>query len=725
MGVSRTTSRNRLAAMLLAVCAAAAVLLGSAFLSHDSAAYADEAAPIAAPHESFPDLPEGMWYVDEGWADYVIGHKIMGGHTSGALAGHFDPDGLITRGQVMTIIFRHANPDSDATSNVDHFAKSETFLDVADYQYYTAAVEWCYQNKIVTGDTTDKGEPAWTVRPEGNITRQEITAMLYRYARYCGADLTGDSAASYASAPDADTVPEWASAGMGWCYANRVLTGDKGTGMLRPGDNATRAQMAKMITVVARDVLSPSEEGVVYSRVPILTVYEAPNSSSASSTVPYMTKLTFVREVSSTAAGTWTEYVVDGATRYVWQAAGSASKFTDKRSSFVYTGSNDFQNRVISQAMTILNSWKTNYVPGAEGDIVAGTTDVHGFDCSGFASFVTNAAVQSDIPVYRASANLQKLYSMTEPLYNKGLAGEMRAQTIWTRGQVLDKSALKPGDMLFFNLAEEAGDGESEGKPVNHVGLYLGNGEFIHCTHTWNRVIIMPLSDFYETGLISVRRYLPESTTTADKEMETTSTQTKFRSSMDSSSDANIISVLDSEVAVTLLYTNETGVWGYVDVNGTKGYILTEYLRTPEAEQSTPAWVSATSVRLYEEPSSKSAYVDAYCTDNIVLHGYKSGTTYYKVTYQGQTRYISLANKKLEEVVTTDYDALIKGFATKTVEESTYLRATPSTASDDNKIELVKAGTSVRIIAQSSTGTWSYVTYADGRYGFMLTSKLG
>lgn len=730
MGDTRTVRSARLVAIVSALCAlAAAALIGAAALCHAPAAYAaDEAAPAAsAPHDAFPDLPNGMWYVDEGWADYVIEHKIMGGHTAGALAGHFDPDGLITRGQVMTIIFRHANPDSDATSNVDHFAKSETFTDVADYQYYTAAVEWCYKNKIVTGDTlAGSGDPAWTVRPEHNITRQEITAMLYRYAKFSGADLTGANAWSYAAAPDAAAVPEWASEGMGWCYANRVLTGDKGTGMLRPADSATRAQMAKMITVVARDVLSPSEKGVVYSRVPILTTYDAPDSGSASRSVPYMTKFTFVREVSSTAAGTWTEYMVDGETRYVWQAAGSASKFTNEKSSFVYAGSTDFENKAIAQAMLILNSWKTDYVSGAEGEIVSGTTDVHGFDCSGFASFVTNSAVQRDIPVYRASANLQKLYKMADPLYNAGLAGEMRAKTVWTRGQALDKGALKPGDMLFFNLAEEAGDGESAGKEVNHVGLYLGNGEFIHCTHTWDRVIIMPLSDFYEQGLVSVRRYLPESTATANKEMVTTSTQTKFRSSMDSSANANnIIAVLDSEVPVTLLYTSETANWGYVDVAGTKGFILMEYLKEPAAEQSVAAWVSATSVRLYEEPSSKTAYVDAYCTDEITLHGMKSGTTYYKVTYKGQTRYISLANKNLDDVVTQDYNALIKGYETKTVKENTFVRSTPSTAGDDNKIELVASGTSVRVIAQSSTKTWCYVGYGDGRYGFVLSSKLG
>jgi len=50
-------------------------------------------------------------------------------------------------------------------------------------------------------------------------------------------------------------VAEWASEGMGWCYAKRVLTGNASTGALDPQGGATRAHMAKMITVVTRDVL--------------------------------------------------------------------------------------------------------------------------------------------------------------------------------------------------------------------------------------------------------------------------------------------------------------------------------------------------------------------------------------------------------------------------------------------------------------------------------------
>ena len=73
--------------------------------------------------------------------------------------------------------------------------------------------------------------------------------MLYRYARAVGASTEGAMPRSYASAPDASSVANWAAEAVGWCYSNGVMTGQKTTGRLLPNDGATRAEIAKMAVV--------------------------------------------------------------------------------------------------------------------------------------------------------------------------------------------------------------------------------------------------------------------------------------------------------------------------------------------------------------------------------------------------------------------------------------------------------------------------------------------
>ena len=186
----------------------------------------------------------------EGWLGYVTDKGLMSGYSG---TTRFGPDDPLTRGQVATILFRYANPDSLATTDASAYEANETrFRDNASGKYYTAAMNWAYDQGIFTGDASSGYT---TVRPDDGITRQELGTVLYRFAVSRGASKEGASAASYASAPDAGRVADWASEGMGWCYAKRVLTGNASTGALDPQGGATRAHMAKMITVVTRDVL--------------------------------------------------------------------------------------------------------------------------------------------------------------------------------------------------------------------------------------------------------------------------------------------------------------------------------------------------------------------------------------------------------------------------------------------------------------------------------------
>ncbi len=216
----------------------------------------------------FKDVSMGDWFVVEGepesWLEYVVTRGLITGYRDPATeqpSGYFGPNDPITRGQVATILYRNEFPGSNVTSDPDVFKhqKNETKLtDNDDGQYYTAAVNWAYEQGIIKGDDNDAGKPLYTARPNDPVNRQELATMIARYAKSYGIDTTADPEV-YASAPDAADVAPYASMTIAWCYANGILTGNSITGELMPEDPATRAQMAKMVTVLVRDVIPAAQ----------------------------------------------------------------------------------------------------------------------------------------------------------------------------------------------------------------------------------------------------------------------------------------------------------------------------------------------------------------------------------------------------------------------------------------------------------------------------------
>lgn len=191
-------------------------------------------------HEArFPDTPVDSWYVQGGYIDYVVDNGLMSGYSAD---GMFGPDDGISREQVVTILYRYAK--GSASSSTSHFSDVETG------QWYTAAVEWAYENGISTGYFATSrfgvGDP---------ITREDFATMLYRFAQRCG---KGSGSADISGFYDSDQVSEYAVDAMEWANAAGILTGDTTTGvaLLNPQVPTTRAQAAKMITVLSRDVLA-------------------------------------------------------------------------------------------------------------------------------------------------------------------------------------------------------------------------------------------------------------------------------------------------------------------------------------------------------------------------------------------------------------------------------------------------------------------------------------
>ena len=178
------------------------------------------------PSKAFTDLDADAWY-HEG-VDYALTNGLMNGVGS----GKFEPDGQLTRAQLVTVLYRAAGePDTGKQVN--------PFTDVADDTWYTKAVIWAANNGIVNGVAKN------TFAPDDSITREQIAAMLYRYA---GAEAAKEDKLS--AFPDAAKVSDWAKEALNWAVASGLINGvadANGTANLEPQSTATRAQIATIL----------------------------------------------------------------------------------------------------------------------------------------------------------------------------------------------------------------------------------------------------------------------------------------------------------------------------------------------------------------------------------------------------------------------------------------------------------------------------------------------
>ena len=139
-----------------------------------------------------------------------------------------------TRGMIVTILYRMAGePD----------VKGENpFKDVAAGKYYTKAVIWAYENKIVAGVSADK------FAPDAAITREQMATMLYNYAKYMGYDVSDDSADMDGFVDNAK-VSGYAAAALEWACSEELIAGVPVGAALKldPQGNAERCQVASII----------------------------------------------------------------------------------------------------------------------------------------------------------------------------------------------------------------------------------------------------------------------------------------------------------------------------------------------------------------------------------------------------------------------------------------------------------------------------------------------
>lgn len=179
----------------------------------------------------YVDVSAGDWFYDE--VRYVTVNGLM----KGVAATAFDPYSATTRGMIVTILHRLEGCPAAGTSS---------FADVAAGQYYTEAVAWAAANGIVVGYDSA------TFAPNKPISREELAAILYRYAAYKGYDVS--ARANLSGYTDAARISGYAVDAMAWANAKKLINGVTATTLV-PQGSAVRSQVAAILARFCENVV--------------------------------------------------------------------------------------------------------------------------------------------------------------------------------------------------------------------------------------------------------------------------------------------------------------------------------------------------------------------------------------------------------------------------------------------------------------------------------------
>ncbi|MBQ4347021.1 MAG: S-layer homology domain-containing protein [Firmicutes bacterium] len=185
-----------------------------------------ETPEVPAENETvFKDVAKSDWFADA--VDFVYENGIMSGVTEDT----FGPKENTSRAMIAAILYRAEG--SPAPVN------KEGFDDVADGQYYTDAVSWALENKIMVGYN------AKSFGPNDPVKREQLAATLWRYAQYKEMDVSAGENTNILSYNDADKISEYAIPAVQWACGAGIMSGSSGN--LDPAGNSQRAHTAQML----------------------------------------------------------------------------------------------------------------------------------------------------------------------------------------------------------------------------------------------------------------------------------------------------------------------------------------------------------------------------------------------------------------------------------------------------------------------------------------------
>ena len=177
------------------------------------------------------DIKGSDWFYEA--VNYVLSNGLMTGTSNTT----FTPNGALTRGMLVTVLYRMAgSPKVEGKV-------SEKFSDCTDGSWYADAVLWASANKVVDG--YEDG----TFKPTKSITRQEMAKVLYGYDKIGGK--TADGITEKLTYTDLDAIADWALEAVTYCTAEKYLAGSNGA--FSPKGTATRAMGAKVLMNMTKE----------------------------------------------------------------------------------------------------------------------------------------------------------------------------------------------------------------------------------------------------------------------------------------------------------------------------------------------------------------------------------------------------------------------------------------------------------------------------------------
>ena len=182
--------------------------------------------PVDSEKNVFTDVSENDWFASA--VKYALDNKLMNGVSD----TEFAPNDNLTRAMLVTILYRAENEPA--------VNKSIPFNDVDMGSYYANAVIWAKQNGIVSGYTETE------FAPNDNITREQIAAIMHRYAQYKGYDVTASDETNITNYADYANISNYAQSAMLYAVSKGLINGKTDT-TLNPQDNATRAEIATIL----------------------------------------------------------------------------------------------------------------------------------------------------------------------------------------------------------------------------------------------------------------------------------------------------------------------------------------------------------------------------------------------------------------------------------------------------------------------------------------------
>lgn len=179
--------------------------------------------------EKFTDISKDAWYYEA--VNYVYQYGLFGGMSENT----FEPETPMSRAMLVMVLWRYEGEPGEGT---------DIFEDVEKGQWFAEPVFWAAHNGIVNG--MDIGIFA----PNENITREQMAAILHRYAVWKG--INTDNEGDFSGFPDAGKVSGYAEIPMKWAVGTKLIGGSEG--MLLPQGYATRAQVATILMRFIRNV---------------------------------------------------------------------------------------------------------------------------------------------------------------------------------------------------------------------------------------------------------------------------------------------------------------------------------------------------------------------------------------------------------------------------------------------------------------------------------------